>query len=191
MNGTEPWFMRFMSHVLIGDGCWAWTGWKTHDGYGGFTLNAEECAGGGPSTLYAHRELYSLMVGPIPEGYQVDHLCYNVGCCNTDHLEAVTKLENLKRRRGLCRQGHTMVGENVKVMGVRNGRVYARCRICYEEKRSKDRIARTGGDAGDVPCALCGMILRTRGKRFDGKIWKCQSEGRCMKRRERKEQVSA
>ena len=40
-----------------------------------------------------------LWVGPIPEGYDVDHLCFNSRCCNPVHLETVTHKENVRRGR--------------------------------------------------------------------------------------------
>jgi len=34
-----------------------------------------------------HRYVYEQNRGPIPEGYEVDHLCKNRACCNIDHLQ--------------------------------------------------------------------------------------------------------
>lgn len=58
---------------------------------------------------YAHRHMYRLVVGPIPDGYEIDHLCSQPSCANPAHLEAVTHAENMRRaadRRTTCRQGH-------------------------------------------------------------------------------------
>lgn len=41
---------------------------------------------------------YEMAKGPIPEGYTIDHLCYNPRCINPGHLEAVTMKENIRRR---------------------------------------------------------------------------------------------
>ncbi|MFF4531456.1 HNH endonuclease signature motif containing protein [Streptomyces sp. NPDC001407] len=46
---------------------------------------------------YAHRTAYSLMVGEVPDGLQIDHLCRNALCVNPAHLEPVTPSENIRR----------------------------------------------------------------------------------------------
>jgi hypothetical protein len=70
-------------------GCWLWTGARQSRGYA--SLWAE-----GRSHL-AHRLAFLLWVGPIPEGYEVDHLCRTTTCVNPDHLEPVPPHVNLQR----------------------------------------------------------------------------------------------
>jgi hypothetical protein len=67
--------------------CWPWRGTHESTGYVRFR--------GRP----AHRVVYEALVGPIPEGLVIDHLCHNKLCMNPEHLEAVTSVENLNRRR--------------------------------------------------------------------------------------------
>lgn len=47
----------------------------------------------------AHRVAYEMVVGSIPAGLDLDHLCRNRGCVNPWHLEAVPRGENLRRGR--------------------------------------------------------------------------------------------
>lgn len=47
--------------------------------------------------LLAHRAVYDEIVGPIPYGLTLDHLCANPPCVNPAHMEPVTPGENRKR----------------------------------------------------------------------------------------------
>lgn len=95
------------------DECWPWIGGHDSGGYGSFGE-----APGKPTR--AHRFSYELLVGPIPDGLVIDHLCRNRGCVNPTHLEPVTNEENLRRSpiRGKkplkthCAQGHPFDEEN-------------------------------------------------------------------------------
>lgn len=96
-----PFDERLAAHVDIGD-CWVWTGARTY-GYGRVMVE-------GRSAL-VHRWVYENLVDDIPEGHHLDHLCRNKPCCNPDHLEVVTPLENTRRgsgdyTRGTCKHGH-------------------------------------------------------------------------------------
>ncbi len=79
-------------------GCWLWTGYKDRWGYGRFNVRTPE----GARKRMAHIEMYRQVVGEVPEGLQLDHLCHNEHCINPDHLEPVTPKENCARR-GLTR----------------------------------------------------------------------------------------
>lgn len=93
-------FTRFIDKVDVTapGGCWLWTGhripvpsgWdKGTRGYGVFSVASKP--------VPAHRWSYEFFVGPIPAGFEPDHLCNNKGCVNPDHLEPVTRSVNLKR----------------------------------------------------------------------------------------------
>ena len=82
---------RFWSKVEKSETCWLWTGAKINSGYGLFSVNDRR--------VLAHRFAYELLIGPIPAGLTVDHLCYIRACIRPDHLEAVTMGENTRRAR--------------------------------------------------------------------------------------------
>lgn len=73
-------------------GCWLWLGSTTHDGYGTFSNNKRK----GGNEL-AHRAAYTLFLGPIPKGLQLDHLCRVRCCVNPQHMELVSGRENVSR----------------------------------------------------------------------------------------------
>lgn len=50
------------------------------------------------ASYYAHRVMYTHIVGPIPDGLTIDHLCRVHNCVNPAHLEPVTLYENIQRR---------------------------------------------------------------------------------------------
>lgn len=128
-------------------GCWLWTGaTKNHNGYGALTLR-----GTPRSVILAHRFAYELLVGPIPDGLQLDHLCRVRHCVNPDHLEPVTQAENVRRgispsavqaRKTHCKNGHEFTPENTYVNRNRNERV---CRLCMNRAQREYQQRKRAG----------------------------------------------
>jgi len=131
---------RFWDKVDAFGVCWEWTGAKQSDDpsdYGVFGI--------GGKNIGAHRFAWENLVGPIPEGFVIDHLCRNKPCVNPDHLEPVTPGENIRRgalpfiakERGRriteCLRGHAYTPENTLInnYGTRG------CRTCRDDRRRK------------------------------------------------------
>lgn len=95
--------LRFWSKASKGDkpdACWIWTAGKDAHGYGLFSVWRE---GRGSKNERAHRYVYSVLIGPIPEGLAILHSCDNPACVNVAHLRPGTLKENsedmIARRR--------------------------------------------------------------------------------------------
>ena len=86
----QPAEVRFWAKVTKTDRCWLWTGATTPKGYGQFSARASR-------HTYAHRYAYELLVGGIPDGLTIDHLCKTRNCVRPDHMEVVTRGENTRR----------------------------------------------------------------------------------------------
>lgn len=124
------------------DGCWIYRGKPQRDGYALITSRGRCTA--------AHRFVYKLLVGPIPDDKPLDHTCHTKDevcaggtacshrrCVNPEHLEPVTDAENAQRAKGKithCPSGHEYAGWNL----IRyRGRRY--CRACIYARRSESR----------------------------------------------------
>jgi hypothetical protein len=132
--------MRWLARVNLSlHGCWEWNGGHDHNGYAVFYADGRQ--------YKAHRWGYEHFVQPVPKGLDLDHLCRNRGCVNPDHLEPVTRRENLRRGVGThlrkaqaaarthCFQNHELTPENVYVRpdGVRA------CRVCLRRRHAAHR----------------------------------------------------
>jgi len=86
--------LRILDHVRIdSSGCWIWQSTISPKGYAQIGVREGERV----RSKIAHRYAYEAFVGPIPEGLELDHLCFVPSCVNPAHLEPVTHEENQKR----------------------------------------------------------------------------------------------
>lgn len=131
-------------------GCWFWTGADKGRGreYGQVWFRGRNTC--------AHRAVYITLVGEIPDGLELDHLCRVKSCVNPDHLDPCTHAENIERRdralakcgmpdrhwdQSRCKHGHEFTDENTKTSS--NGKKL--CRMCckissrrkYERKKQR------------------------------------------------------
>jgi hypothetical protein len=135
------------------DGCWLWSGQLNDDGYGIIRRRS------------AHRYAYTLLVGEIQDGMEIDHTCSNRHCVNPAHMEPVTHTENIQRSwvRGKCESkrymlskmqkakthcphGHPLSGNNLSIDGHSGAR---RCRICNNEKAKRYALRKQKAWCGD------------------------------------------
>lgn len=145
--------------------CWTRLHGVRSDGYGGISYKSK------PELV--HRIIYEALVGPIPEGLMLHHVCRNRACCNPQHLDPMTLSEhtrledNVSSRNKLkthCPKGHPLSGDNVSYIPpnkrMPTGGRY--CRTCKREainacyQRKKLREGRTGIDNADKTHCIHG-----------------------------------
>jgi hypothetical protein len=134
---------RFWAKVVPepNTGCWIWTASTDGRGYG-------HCSDGHGKTVHAYRLAYETLVGPVPEGLELDHVrargCVGRACVNPAHLEPVTHQENVRRGDGWsgrharathCPAGHPYDEANTYV----DPRGKRQCRQC---QRASDAAVR-------------------------------------------------
>lgn len=110
------------------DGCWrSFHRPRKGDGYVMFKVDG--------ASILAHRFAYEVFVGEIEPGMELDHLCNNRDCMNPEHLEQVTREENVKRaasRRTTCRRGHPH-----SEYAFTNSNGHRSCRKCTKEYQAE------------------------------------------------------
>jgi hypothetical protein len=138
----ERFLNRLLTKIEFTEGCWLWTGAKWSDGYGRIHIRHPR-----RTSLAAHRALYEICVGEIPDGLELDHLCHTLNCVNPDHLEAVTHQVNMlrgdwrSRFRKYCPHGHPLSGDNLNLKRQRLS-VSRACRACAREGMRRYRSNR-------------------------------------------------
>lgn len=124
------------------DECWIWTGRIDKYGYG---RHSEQ--------RLAHRMVYERLVGPIPPGMTLDHICHDPlvcdggtsclhrRCVNPEHLELATRIDNQRRSRPAmkthCKHGHEFTPENTYQRPDREARRV--CRACVNRRSAAYR----------------------------------------------------
>jgi len=127
--------------------CWLWTASLTSNGYG-------QIGGGSGAAHYnkiAHRLSYAWLVGPVPNGLELDHLCRVRHCVNPSHLEPVPHVVNARRgeagkyltTKTHCPRGHEYAPSNVVISN--GGRA---CRECHRIE-GRERYRRLAGVTPD------------------------------------------
>jgi hypothetical protein len=128
--------------------CWLWDGAKDQNGYGRCHIPGRR------QQVPAHSLAYELLVGPIPEGLEPDHLCRVRPCVKAianeqgpAHLEPVTHQENMRRglhwqrRKTHCKYGHEFTEDNIYWIRGRLGNPTRLCRTCDRGNKRRRSIS--------------------------------------------------
>jgi hypothetical protein len=130
--------------VDVVSGCWLWREYRDPEGYGRVRFDGKR--------RFAHRVVYELLVGPIPDGLVIDHRCRVRHCVNPDHLEPVTIAVNNRRlpARRPYRARSLYCGAGLHLLSPENTYTYPNgsrnCRTCARA-RQRERYARKRADA--------------------------------------------
>jgi hypothetical protein len=159
MTLSEGQLVNFCRRVRVPDGrlgrwgCWIWTGEKTTKGYGRFVFMRE----GKIRRVRAHRAMWQLAYGPIPEGMLVLHRCDRPLCVKPAHLYLGSPLDNTRDMLSRGRAGGTLPPHGKlteeKAQEIR--------RMCAERHTTQRKIANAYG----VSEALISQIVNRR-------VWK-------------------
>lgn len=146
--GLSP-LARVQAHLIEQPtGCYEWEGCCSKWGYPQVRIAGR--------VVCVHKWLWEQVHGPVPSGWEVDHLCRNQKCGLLAHLEAVPK-----RINGL--RGTSPAAQHAKKTTCPNGHPYdrfwksRRCRRCATAN-AKILYRRKKG----LPCDL-SVSLRARG----------------------------
>lgn len=124
------------------DECWLWAGYVNEHGYGRIQNWQQK------KHLPAHRAVYEALVGVVPPGLEIDHLCNVRLCINPSHMETVTHKINMQRRFGIdiCKRGHKLTPDNSMwaVKNKKTGQIGRQCKFCHNKrlwkKESESRL---------------------------------------------------
>lgn len=119
--------VRSRTRFHDGVACLEWIGAKASKNYGKISVEGR--------LVPTHRLAYTLWVGPIAPGLEIDHLCENSLCSEPRHLEPVTHLENVRRasrgnaKKTHCKRGHEFTNASTGWQKGSSG-MQRRCKIC-------------------------------------------------------------
>lgn len=133
---------RIRRRIDFDGSCWMWLGYIDYDGYGKTTENRRH--------QLAHRVVYARLVGPIPQGLTIDHLCRRRACVNPEHLEPVTQKVNTLRGNAVtaenARKTHCGNGHPFDVLNTHWTRSGTRdCRACKRANEARRRARQKAG----------------------------------------------
>ena len=136
-NNEELIWERIVSKIKLPKSevdCWEWTACRDTNGYSRIMIKGK--------SEKAYRAIYERLVGRISKKMVIDHKCRNRGCVNPNHLRVLTLVENImcgegagakNARKTHCKNGHKLLGKNVRKEKLVNGNIGRRCLICQRE----------------------------------------------------------
>ena len=125
--------------ALVDSPCWIWIGCRSRNGYGQFKADARRSF---TRKIGPHIFAYEYFIGPVPDGFDVHHRCYNRACCSPLHIDVISHRDNMvdgnastlasvNARKTHCKYGHPLTGDNMQVTS-QGSRL---CRTCNARRQ--------------------------------------------------------
>ncbi len=140
------------------NGCWEFQGYCDAWGYGQIS------AGEPPHMRSAHRVMWEIVHGPIPESLKVLHSCDNPPCANPAHLFLGTHKDNMADMAVKGRSPSARGEENVNAK-----LTWEQVKAIRKDDRPYPAIA---ADYGVTPRCICQIQLR--------QTWKVEFMAECL-----------
>jgi HNH endonuclease len=142
---------RIGRRIALQDEHWIWIGQINNTGYGMIWAKDPRRPDELGKKRAAHVVVWEHLVGLVPDGLELDHLCEYTACVAPACLEPVTHAENQRRigvRQRSCRRaGHPRTVENI-YRHPRTGRTS--CRACAREADARRAPRRRSGRPGEA-----------------------------------------
>lgn len=76
--------------TISASGCWEWQGFRSTSGYGRVSTGRRQTR----TQEQTHRVTFEYATGVKPGSMVIHHKCANRACCNPEHLQLATQVEN-------------------------------------------------------------------------------------------------
>lgn len=154
-----------------GDGCWIWPRAQDATGRGRLWLNGK--------IMLAHRAVWTLRVGPIPDGKILCHHCDNPSCVRPSHIYVGTHADNMRdmkdRRRSMAKRNPALASRLGRNAGLMN--TWSRGTENPKAKLTVEQVDAIKGDSRPTKAVAAeyGVSRTTIQRVRSGALWRTET----------------